>query len=103
MSNKTESLMQKNPPLKRKQTFTYQAPAALSVQLAGDFTEWEKHPISLQRKQDGLWQATVELNPGAHRYRFLVDGEWQDDPACTIFVPNPFGSRDSVREVARGN
>ena len=93
--------MQKNPPTKRKQTFTYQAPAALSVQLAGDFTEWEKSPITLRRQEDGLWQATVELKPGTHRYRFLVDGEWQDDPTCALFVPNPYGGRDGVREVVR--
>jgi len=23
---------------------------------------------------------TVELKPGTHHYRFLVDGEWRDDP-----------------------
>jgi 1,4-alpha-glucan branching enzyme len=89
--------------LKWKHTFTYRAPLALNVQLAGDFTDWEKHPVNLRRQSEGLWQASVELEPGEHRYRFLVDGQWRDDPECTMFVSNPFGSRDAVRQVSNGD
>jgi 1,4-alpha-glucan branching enzyme len=55
-------------------------------------------------KADGwlnsLWRTTVELKPGEHHYRFLVDGQWQDDPECTLRVPNPYGSQDAVRQVS---
>lgn len=91
--------MEKNTNGKRKQTFTFKAHDAASIQLAGDFTDWEKAPIDLRRNIGGVWQTTVELEPGAHRYRFLVDGKWQDDPACTTFAENPFGTRDAVRQV----
>jgi 1,4-alpha-glucan branching enzyme len=84
----------------RRQTFSFAAPAAICVQLAGDFTQWQQKPISMQKGADGTWRTAVELEPGAHHYRFLVDGEWQDDPECTLHVPNPYGSRDSVRKVA---
>jgi len=93
--------MSKNVPFKRRQSFTYHAPAAISVQLAGDFTDWDKNPIPLQKRADGTWHAMVELAPGAYRYRFLVDGGWHDDPECTTFIPNPYGSRDAVRQVDR--
>ena len=62
------------------QTFSFRAPDASSVQLVGDFTQWQGSPISLQKGVDGVWQTTVSLPPGAHHYRFLVDGEWRDDP-----------------------
>jgi len=52
----------------------------LSVQLVGDFTQWQERPIKLQKGADGVWRATVKLEPGTHHYRFLVDGEWRDDP-----------------------
>ena len=39
------------------------------------------------------------LPPGTHHYRFLVDGEWRDDPECKMQVPNAFGTRNSVRQV----
>jgi hypothetical protein len=29
-----------------------------------------------------------------------VDGQWRDDPECALHVPNPYGSQDSVRQVA---
>ena len=84
----------------RAQTFSFAAPTAMSVQLVGDFTHWQQQPISLRKGGDGIWRATVELPPGDHHYRFLVDGQWHDDPECALQVPNPFGGQDAVRQVA---
>jgi 1,4-alpha-glucan branching enzyme len=86
--------------INRKHSFYFTAPGALSVQLAGDFTSWEKQPVNLQKGADGIWRTSLELAPGEHHYRFLVDGEWRDDPECPIHVPNPYGSQDAVRKVA---
>jgi 1,4-alpha-glucan branching enzyme len=82
-----------------KQTFSFNAPAAMSVQLVGDFTHWQENPINLTKGPDGVWRAAVALEPGTHHYRFLVDGEWRDDPECTVRVATPFGSNNSVRVV----
>lgn len=84
---------------RKPQAFAITAPGALSVQLVGDFTHWERSPINLTKHADGVWRGTVELEPGTHHYRFLVDGVWRDDPECTVRVPNPFGSTNSVRTV----
>jgi 1,4-alpha-glucan branching enzyme len=84
----------------RHQTFAFSAPTATSVQLVGDFTQWQQRPINLQKGLDGVWRTTVELSPGAHHYRFLVDGQWRDDPECILRAPNPFGSEDMMRQVA---
>ena len=83
-----------------KQTFRITAPAAMSVLLVGDFTHWQQGGIPMRKGKDGAWIATVALPPGKHNYRFLVDGEWQDDPQCTLRVPNPYGSQNMVRQVA---
>ncbi len=61
---------------------------------------WQRAPITMQKEADGIWRATVELEPGQHQYRFLVDGEWRDDPECSLRVPNPYGGQDAVRKVA---
>jgi 1,4-alpha-glucan branching enzyme len=84
----------------KRQTFHYSAHGANSVLLVGDFTNWQEKPIPLQRRNDGDWTAAVNLPPGQHHYRFIVDGEWHDDPECTVRVPNPFGSEDMVTQVA---
>lgn len=83
----------------KSQGFSFRAPEAISVQLVGDFTHWQEQPISLRKESGGVWSTSVELPPGTHRYRFLVDGEWRDDPDCTLRVPNPFGSQDMARKV----
>jgi 1,4-alpha-glucan branching enzyme len=97
MSKKSYS---KNHHNNRHQTFAFSAPDATSVQLVGDFTQWQERPVSLQKGMDGVWRTTVELSPGAHHYRFLVDGQWRDDPECILRAPNPFGSEDMLRQVA---
>jgi 1,4-alpha-glucan branching enzyme len=84
---------------KKKESFTYFAPTAENVWLVGDFTDWERNPITLKKQRDGTWKATVPLDPGTHEYRYLVDGQWQDDPQCRMHRPNPFGADNCVREV----
>ncbi len=76
--------------------FRLDAPAALSVKLAADFTTWDRRPVDLVREVEGPWRLTVELPPGRYAYRFLVDGEWADDPQCRDREPNPYGSANSI-------
>jgi 1,4-alpha-glucan branching enzyme len=83
----------------RRETFSLVAPGAKSVQLVGDFTHWNEHPIALRKGNGGLWRARTRLISGSHPYRFLVDGEWRDDPECRLRVPNPYGGQDCVRQV----
>ena len=49
----------------------------------------------------GRFSATVSLPKGRqYRYRFLVDDErWENDWAADTYVPNVFGTDDSVVEL----
>ena len=85
--------------LKKKETFELFDPNASNVALVGDFTGWEEKPITLNRQKNGVWSAIVPLEPGVHEYRFLVDGQWRDDEACSLRKPNPFGATNCLREV----
>jgi 1,4-alpha-glucan branching enzyme len=84
----------------RTEVFSFHSPEATKVQLVGEFTQWEQRPINLQKGDDGTWKATVILPPGTHQYKFVVDGNWCDDPACTQRAPNPFGGENMMRQVA---
>jgi 1,4-alpha-glucan branching enzyme len=88
-----------NIPSKQAQTFCFKAPTAHSVLLAGDFTRWLSQPIRLHKEHDGVWKTTTSLAPGTYHYRFVVDGEWQDDPTCRVRVQNPFGTQNDVIQV----
>lgn len=91
---------QKTP--KQKVTFTYSAPHAQSVLLAGDFTGWQEAPLSLKKDKTGTWKKTISLPPGRYEYRMLVDGEWHDDPQCKERQPNQFGGANCVCVVVNG-
>jgi|GEM_PF-210332 len=88
-------------PALKNTKFELAAPSASSVKLAADFTDWEKAPLEMNRKPDGIWSAIVALSPGQHHYRFIVDGTWCDDPNCAELIPNGFGTGNSVIEISR--
>jgi len=80
--------------------FSIEAPAAESVRLAADFTDWEKCALDMLKAPDGTWLTSVPLSPGSYAYRFIVDGEWRDDPRAAASSPNPFGTVNAVKNVA---
>ena len=83
-----------------KREFALRAPGATSVCLVGDFTHWLEQPILMKKSRGDVWKARVKLPAGTYHYRYLVDGEWRDDPACALHPMNPFGSQDDVRVIA---
>jgi 1,4-alpha-glucan branching enzyme len=84
---------------RRRWTFLLEAKDAQEVLLMGDFNDWssEKHPM--QRDENGIWNKTVMLLPGNYEYKFLVDGQWREDPANDRLRPNRFGTYNSVIEL----
>lgn len=79
--------------------FAYESPAAKEVYLAADFNNWSFNGLPMVRDEKGVWRARVQLSPGRHEYRFIVDGDWQNDPHACGVVPNEFGSCNCVVEV----
>lgn len=75
-------------------------PRAKSVQIAGDFNNWQPESANMEKVGDnGQWQLNMPLNPGYYRYRLVVDGQWQQDPYNERTEMNPYGDLNSVLEV----
>jgi 1,4-alpha-glucan branching enzyme len=85
---------------KVKKIFSLHAPEAKDVRLVGDFNDWDSAGLALEKNKNGTWQVAVELEPGQYSYRFLVDGQWWDDPQCSHRVRNPYGTWNAQVEVA---
>jgi 1,4-alpha-glucan branching enzyme len=81
---------------KQKVTFSYNAPDAQTVSVAGDFTSWDQAPVSLKKDKSGRWKKTVSLATGRYEYRLIVDGEWKNDPQCSLRQPNQFGTENCI-------
>jgi chromosome partitioning protein len=75
-------------------------PRAKSVQVAGDFNDWQPNKTNLEKVGDsGVWQTKLQMPAGRYRYRLVVDGQWQQDPYNKLTEVNPFGGCNSVVEV----
>ena len=75
-------------------------PRASSVQIAGDFNNWQPESSCMERIGDkGTWRAKMDLSRGRYRYRLVVDGQWQQDPYNENMEMNPYGDYNSVLEV----
>jgi len=65
---------------KKRVTFKLYAPLAHEVFVARSFNNWRKTARPLRKCKDGTWRTTINLNPGIHEYRFIVDGVLRGDP-----------------------
>jgi 1,4-alpha-glucan branching enzyme len=59
--------------------FRFYRPHAGDVKLAGDFSHWVRHAVSMQPAGGGWWIASLSLPPGDYRFRYVVDGYWFTD------------------------
>lgn len=75
-------------------------PRASSVQIAGDFNNWQPAKTEMEKVgPGGVWQTKLKLPAGKYHYRLVVDGQWQQDPYNAHTETNPFGEFNSVLEV----
>ena len=80
---------------------TFDLPAeaqAKTAALCGEFNDWDKTSHELKRRKQGNFSITLTLEAGKeYRFRFWVDGErWENDWNPDKYVPNEFGTEDSV-------
>jgi chromosome partitioning protein len=79
--------------------FSLVAPEANEVELVGSFNNWDRERgVKLTRNSSGVWHTKLDLAPGRHLYKFIIDGAWCADPANeNRSAPN----EDCVLEVYR--
>jgi 1,4-alpha-glucan branching enzyme len=81
-------------------SFSVRAEAGSKVFLAGSFNNWDPTDKKMAyKKGDGVFTVTVALAPGAHQYKFVIDGIWCADPECPEWVQNEHGTLNSVKHV----
>jgi 1,4-alpha-glucan branching enzyme len=79
--------------------FKYSDAPGKSVAVAGSFNDWQPDKVLSDKNGDGHYSCRMMLYPGEYQYKFLVDGEWRSDSENLDFVPNEFGSLNSVLTV----
>ncbi|MEM7654944.1 MAG: isoamylase early set domain-containing protein [Bacteroidota bacterium] len=71
---------------------------AQSVQLLGDFNEWDQANGEMKPLKNGSFSATLNLESGKeYQFRYLVDGQsWMNENEADKVTSSPFGSENSV-------
>ena len=77
-----------------KITFNLPAKEADQVELVGEFNDWK--PAKLKKYKNGNFKAQLNLPVDkAYEFRYLVDGQWQNDPAADAYKWNDFAGDDN--------
>jgi 1,4-alpha-glucan branching enzyme len=83
----------------KKVEFTFQAPEAMEVLLAGAFNSWDTQTLLMNKNKEGVWKTEINLAPGCYEYKFLADGVWVENISGVETAPNPYGTRNLVTWV----
>lgn len=88
----------------KKCRVTFELPSeveAKQVSVCGDFNGWDPRAHPLKLRKDGRFSTTISLESDrTYRFRYLLDGErWENDWSADRYLPNEFGTDDSVIDI----
>ena len=99
MEKRMNEILKENLPKLTEITLTVKAPEAKEVYLAGEFNNWKLDENSRMEQNNGNWSKRISLNNGKYRYRFVIDGNWSEDPNNPLKQVNPYGTMDSLLNI----
>ena len=77
-------------------SFAFAGLDAKRVSLCGEFNGWSPDASPMTRQESGWWETALALRPGRYQYKFVVDGQWMNDPNARENILNQHGSLNSV-------
>lgn len=95
------SLSKKNVIVQNDNLVTFFLPdyaGAKKVLISGNFNNWSTSE-SVMSKTDSGWIFQTELQPGKHRYKYIIDGKWKTDPNNKIKEDDGYGNINSIAYV----
>ena len=74
------------------------APDAQVVTIVGDFNNWNLTENQMKKLRNGDFKVTIKLHRDKeYRFKYLIDStRWENDWCADKYVPNTFGSDDSL-------
>lgn len=96
-----EEASETGPP--REVVIRFKDSEAGDVRIAGDFNGWVPdrgvRSMIASEGQTRVWTKILSLEPGTYQYRYVVDGEWREDPSNPQSEPGPTGQLNSILHV----
>jgi 1,4-alpha-glucan branching enzyme len=83
-----------------KVTFRLQkevAQAAKTVNIVGDFNNWDIYATPMKKLKNGVFTATLDLDVDTeYQFRYLIDEtKWENDGHADKYVPTPYGNAEN--------
>lgn len=74
------------------------APNAQTVTIVGDFNNWNSEETKMKKLNNGDFKVTLKLQRDReYRFKYLINGSrWENDWHADKYVPNQYGSDDSL-------
>jgi chromosome partitioning protein len=98
-----EELADESDAMPREVVVRFEDATAGDVRIAGDFNGWvpDRGVRSLIASEgpNRVWTKILTLEPGTYQYRYVVDGDWREDPANPRSAPGPTGQPNSILQV----
>lgn len=78
--------------------FIYVDENANNIAIAGDFNNWEPHPLTEQQiNGEDVWTGFFAMPRGENKYMFVVNGEkWVTDPLANMYQDDGFGNKNAI-------
>ena len=96
MTEKEKKKVKKGKASEKRVEFTFHAPEAREVCLAGEFNSWDTQSLPMKKDRNGVWKTKIKLPSGRYEYKLFADNDWVEDLPGTELVPNPFGTQNLV-------
>lgn len=74
-----------------------EAKSADSVNLVGDFNDWDEQGLAMKKLKSGAFTATLNLDVEKdYQFRYLLDSkEWENDWKADEYVPSAVSGEDN--------
>jgi len=79
--------------------FIFDQAVESGVYLVGDFNNWAEDSHPMERQDDGTHAISIRLEAGEYEYKYKSGCVWFNDSAAHKYVPNCWGSENSVAIV----
>lgn len=90
----------RRPTGKKRVTLDCDAEPGRDVFVSGTFNNWDARRKPMKAVEgSGRYRAVLMLPPGQYEYKFVVDDDWRIDVNNPHWIPNGFGSLNSVIDV----
>lgn len=99
LEKKMNEILKEELPRMREVVFSFTSTGAKEIFIVGDFNNWKINEACRMQHVNGKWEKKLKLLGGRYHYRFVVDGNWTEDPLNPDKEVNPYGSVDSLIDV----